>query len=56
MLQVIDEGTGRVLYTVRVGTSEVLRPWVFGPGSYTVRLGHSSGDLRTVATGCLVED
>lgn len=56
VLQVIDEGTGRVLYTVRVGTSEVLRPWVFGPGSYTVRLGHSSGDLRTVAAGCLVED
>ncbi len=53
VLQVVDEDSGETLYTVRVGPGTV-RPWVFAPGNYTVRLGHSSADLRTVAQHCFV--
>ena len=38
VVQIIDEATGEIVYTLRIkGTS--FRPRVFKPGKYTVRVG-----------------
>lgn len=54
VLEVTNEAGGEVLYTVRVGPGPV-RPWVFGPGTYTVRLGASSDTLEVVAARCTMK-
>jgi hypothetical protein len=47
VIQVIEERTGEVLYTLRVpGPS--LRPAVFAPGTYTVKVGRDRPDGKTL--------
>ena len=41
VVQVIDEGSGQVIYTLRIA-GDRWRPWVFHPGKYTIRVGESN--------------
>jgi hypothetical protein len=45
VVQVVEEETGDVLYTVRVGS--VFQPHVFAPGKYTIRAGRDKPDGYT---------
>jgi hypothetical protein len=45
VVQVIDERSGEVVYTVRATTPR-FRPWVFAEGSYTVRIGEPPAKLK----------
>lgn len=47
MVQVIDEGSGEVVYTLRIGGSE-FRPKVFREGHYTVRVGDDEDWRETI--------
>jgi len=41
VVQVVEEKTGNILYTLRIGGTR-FQPWVFAPGSYTVRVAKTS--------------
>jgi hypothetical protein len=43
VIQVLDEGKGEVLYTLRIQGSR-FRPHVYGPGKYTVKVGREKPD------------
>lgn len=45
VVQVVEESTGHVLYTLRV-PGDLFRPVVFAPGKYTVRTGRNRPDLQ----------
>jgi hypothetical protein len=45
VLQVVDERTGEVVYTLRAKTPR-FKPWVFAEGSYTVRIGEPPARMR----------
>lgn len=47
VVQVIDEGTGEVLYTVRAASNR-FRPRVYSEGNFTVRVGRDRPDQKTV--------
>jgi len=40
VVQVVDEADGSLVYTLRI-QGQRFRPWVFGPGRYTVRIGEA---------------
>lgn len=46
VVQVIDERTGEVIYTLRANQPR-FRPWVFADGRYTVKIGEPPDSLRT---------
>jgi len=47
VVQIIDEATGEIVYTLRIqGTS--FRPKVFKQGSYTVKVGEQPGPMKTL--------
>ena len=41
IVQIVEEKTGKILYTLRIGGTR-FQPWVFAPGSYTVRVARTS--------------
>ena len=47
VIQVIEEATGEILYTVRSQTNR-FRPPVYAEGKYTVKVGRDRPDLRTI--------
>ena len=50
VVQVIDEATGQIVYTLRVkGTS--FRPKVYGHGAYTIKVGELGTDRVKVMKG-----
>jgi hypothetical protein len=54
VVQVIDEGSGDILYTMRVRGSR-FRPHVYGPGTYTVKVGRNKPDAWS-ASGLKPDD
>ena len=48
VVQVIDEATGDILYTVRTQGNR-FQPRVYGPGKYTVKIGRDKPDALTLA-------
>ncbi len=44
VVQVIEEKTGEILYTVRI-KSERFQPVVYAPGNYTIRIGKNKADV-----------
>ena len=47
VVQVVDERSGEVVYTLRARTKH-FRPWVFAEGSYTVRIGEPPARMITL--------
>lgn len=47
VVQVVDEGSGEVVYTLRARTKR-FKPWVFAEGSYTVRIGEPPARMVTL--------
>ena len=57
VVQVVDEADGEIVYTLRIKGTE-FRPWVFAPGSYTIKVGEPGTrefktlrNVRTVVQG-----
>ncbi len=54
VVQVIDEADGEIVYTLRIRGTE-FQPWVFRPGTYTVKVGEQGSDkwktLKNVRAG-----
>ena len=46
-MQVIEEATGDILYTVRV-QGDRFRPRVYAAGNYTVKIGREKPDAKTI--------
>ena len=47
VVQVVDERSGEVIYTLRAKTPR-FKPWVFADGSYTVRIGEPPARVKTL--------
>ena len=54
VVQIVEETTGDILYTVRV-RGDRFQPRVYAPGRYTVRLGRNKPDAKTL-TGLEAKD
>ncbi len=48
VIQVVEEATGNILYTVRASGNR-FQPRVYGPGKYTVKIGRDRPDAMTLA-------
>ncbi len=50
VVQVVDEATGEIQYTLRI-SGTTFRPWTFGPGAYSVRIGEPGTPRWTTIEG-----